>query len=140
MNNKEIIQQYMQQIWEDRDLSAIDRVFNEDAAINSPLNRTEGRVTMKEMVEKWLTAFPDLTITTLDYTAEDDIVIVRWHAIGTHMGSFFDTHPTHREVAFSGVTTYKLDASKVTEYSALVDMHAILRQLGEYESIHEVVE
>ena len=140
MQNKEIIELYIQQVWEEHDLSTIDRVFTEDAIIHSPLNRTQGRVTMKEMVEKWLQAFPDLEITWHDHIAEDDKVVSRWQAIGTHLGGFFDTRPTNKEVGFTGVTTYRMENGKVVEYWALVDMHAILSQLNDYDHISEVVE
>lgn len=140
MMNKEIIERYSRELWAEQDFSAIDRTFSEDAIIHSPLNRTKGRVTMREMATKWLEAFPDLTFTWVDHIAEGDKVVSRWHAIGTHIGSFWDTHPTNKEIAFSGITTYRLHNGRVVEYWALVDMHAILRQLEEYQSIHEVVE
>lgn len=138
--NKEIIEAYTVELWAEKDLSAINRYFDKDAVIHSPLNRTKGRVTMKDMVEKWLVAFPDLQIQVIDFISEGPMVVCRWRALGTHLGSFFDTRPTHKEVAFSGVTTYRLDAGKVVEYWALVDMHTILSQLGEFHSIAEVVE
>ena len=140
MTNKEIIINYSKQLWEKKDLSVVDQVFLNDAIIHSPLNTVKGRLTMKEIVEKWLSAFPDLIIHWEDFIAEGDLVVSRWKAVGTHMGGFFETNPTHREIAYSGVSTYKLKDGKVVEYWALVDMHAILSQLGEYESVAEAVE
>jgi predicted ester cyclase len=141
MSNKEIIKNYTKRVWQQKDLSAIDDVFVVDAVIHSPLNTTQGAITMKSVVEKWLTAFPDLTIESDDFIAEGDQVVHRWKASGTHMGSFFDTSPSHQEVTYSGITIFTLnDDAKVAEYWALVDMHAILAQLMKYESIADVVE
>ncbi len=140
MTNKEIIQDYSKRVWVDHDLTAVDDVFAKDVIIHSPLNRMKGNFTMKELIQKWLTAFPDLEINMEHFIAEDDLVVSRWSGVGTHMGSFFETNPTHRDVAYSGVTTYKLKDGKVVEYWALVDMHAILSQLEIFESVADAVE
>lgn len=141
MNNKDIIKNYSKRLWEDKDLTAIDEVFVEDAVIHSPMNTSTGSITMKEAVEKWLSAFPDLSIEWADFISEGNKVVSRWRATGTHMGTFFDTSPSHQEITYSGITIYTLnDAGKVIEYWALVDMHAILSQLMKYESISDAVD
>ena len=140
MNNKEIIKQFCKALWEDRDLGIIDKTFSENAVMHSPFNAYYGSVTMHDIANKWLTAFPDLKISWEDFIWEGDKVVCRWRATGTHMGSFFDTSPTHKEVTYTGVGTFQLEDGKVIQYWGLVDMHAILRQLEVYESIAEVVE
>ena len=55
------------------------------------------------------------------------------------MGSFFETAPTHKEVTYTGVTTFELKQGKVAEYWALVDVHAILDQLGEFEHMADAL-
>ena len=140
MDNKRIIMDFMTSLWVDNDLDIIDDVFCQNAIIHSPLHVKKGSCTMREIAQKWLHTFPDLEFTVDDFIAEGDKVVVRWDAVGTHMGSFFDTSPTHKEVRFSGITTYSLDDGRVKEYWALVDMHAILTQLGQYKHIADVVE
>ena len=71
--------------------------------------------------------------------AEGDQVAVRWQANGTHLGSFFETNPTHQEVYYSGVTFFTLRENKIAEYWALVDMHALLKQAG-VESLSEAID
>lgn len=138
--NKDIIKQYSKKLWEVRDLSVIDDCVDPDAKIHSPLSTIAGKETMREIVDKWLTAFPDLHITWEDFIAEGDRVVSRWHAEGTHLGGFFDTKPTHKEIKYSGVTTYRLKNGKITEYWTLVDMHSILSQLEEYDCVSEALE
>ena len=130
MNNKEIVRRFSIVLWEQRDLSIIDELFIAEPTIRSPLNPTIGCLSMREIADKWLEAFPDIAIKWLDFIAEDDKVVSRWFANGTHLGSFFDTRPTHKEVAYSGVTTFVLQDQKIVEYAALVDVHSILKQLG----------
>jgi len=141
MKNTDIIKKYHKRLWENQDLSAIDDTFVGDALIQSPLNTTTDPMSMKEVVEKWLHAFPDLEVEWQEYIEEGNKVMSRWRAKGTHMGSFFETSPSHQEVSYSGVTIYTLNKEgKVVEYWALVDMHAIMTQLMKYESISDAID
>lgn len=140
MSNKKLVQNYAERIWRHRDLNAIDEVIAEDIEIHSPLNITQGREQMREIIEKWHAAFPDLVVTWEDILEDGDKVIARWSAEGTHMGGFFDTSPTHREVGYSGVTTYQIKDGKIVKYWALVDMHTLLKQLQDYESVTEALD
>ena len=140
MNNRDVIINYSKTLWDQRDTSVIDRLFTPHTQIHSPMNTVEGRSTMQDIVSRWLSAFPDLDITWDETVAEGNAVVSRWTAKGTHLGSFFDTRPTHREVTFSGVIFYHLEDGKITDYWSLIDMHAILSQLEEYHSITEVIE
>lgn len=139
-SNKEIIIDYSKAVWGERNLSAIDQMVAKDAKIHSPLNTAQGNETMRDIVEKWLTAFPDLAITWEEFIAEGTRVVSRWSAIGTHLGGFYDTKPTYREVKYSGITIYQLEKGKIVDYRALVDIHAILSQLEEYDSIESALE
>lgn len=140
IQNKAIIERFSEALWVHHDLEIIDECFHEDAIIHSPFNILQGRFSMRDIAERWLSAFPDLEINCHDMIAEGNKVVCRWTAQGTHMGGFFDTTPTHREVTYSGVTTFELKNGKVAEYWALVDMHAILSQLKDYSHISEALE
>lgn len=140
MDNKSIIMNFCDEFWKNRHFKIVDQLFSDHVTIHSPFNDVYGRVTMLDIADKWFTAFPDLTFKWEDFISDQDKVVCRWRAEGTHMGSLFDTSPTHREVSFSGVTTFQLQNGKVTHYWGLVDMHAILRQLEGFSHIAEVVE
>ena len=88
MDNKSLVKVFCQRLWEQRDLSVVDEFFMDDAKIYSPFNVKYGALTMKEIAEKWLTAFPDLLLNWQDIISDDGKVVVRWQAEGTHMGSF----------------------------------------------------
>lgn len=140
MDNKKFVQEYCKRLWEKRDLTVIDEFFAADAKIRSPFGLKQGREEMREIAEKWLTAFPDLLIKWQDWIAEGDKVVARWQATGTHLGSFFETSPTHTEISYSGVHIYTTKNNIITEYWSLVDVHAILAQLDGYEHIAEAIE
>ncbi len=129
-SNKDIIVDYSKALWNERNVEVIDQVVAKHAKIHSPFHTVcGGSDTMHNIVEKWLTAFPDLTIKWDEFIAEGNKVMSRWSAYGTHLGGFFDTKPTYREVRYSGITIYELEKGKIVDYRALVDIHAILSQL-----------
>lgn len=139
-SNKDIIIDYSKALWNERNVAVIDQVVAPDAKIHSPFNTVHGSDTMHTIVEKWLAAFPDLAITWEEFIADGNKVVSRWSARGTHLGGFFDTKPTYREVYYSGITIYHLEKGKIIDYRALVDIHAILSQLEEYDSLEEALE
>lgn len=139
-NNKEIVARYLNRIWVERDVSAIDEALAENAEIHSPMHTFHGKETMHEIVERWLTAFPDLTMKWDDFITEGDKVACRFTAEGTHLGGFFDTKPTYRDVHFTGVMILRLKDAKIVDYWSLVDIHAILSQLEEYATLGEALE
>ncbi len=139
MGNKNLVKTFCQRLWEQRDLTVVDEFFMEDAKIYSPFNVKYGALTMKEIAEKWLTAFPDLLLTWQDIISDEGKVVVRWQAEGTHMGSFFETKPTNHEVVYSGVNIFTLKENRVSSYWSLVDVHSILKQI-EMESINEALD
>ena len=130
MDNTELVQYVCNMLWERRYLDVIEDCFAPNAKIYSPFNVQYGTLSMRDIADKWLTAFPDLVIKWQDFIAGDNKVVVRWSANGTHLGSFFETSPTHHEVYYSGVTIFTLENNKISEYWSLIDMHSILKQLG----------
>ena len=140
MTNKEIVIQFSKKFWEQQDITAVDKYVSEHCVIHTPLTMRYGSLTLKEIARKWFDAFPDLLLFWRDFIAEDDKVVCRWRAKGTHLGSFFETRPTHEEISFIGVTTYRIEDGIIKEYWSLIDIHTILKQLGCYQSMSEVVD
>ena len=139
MTNVELIQNFCRDFWEQQKFDCIADYFAKDAKIFSPFNIQYGPLTMCEVAQKWLTAFPDLIFKWQEFIAQDSKVVMRWQASGTHLGSFFSTSPTHSDVTYSGVTFFTVAEGKIVEYWSLVDTHAILKQVG-MQSISEAID
>jgi predicted ester cyclase len=139
MSNKDIAQEFMTQLWQQRNFDVIDRHLSADAVIRNPFNRQVGSLTMHEVAQRWLEAFPDLLLQVDSIVEEGNVVAARWHARGTHLGSFFATQPTHEEISYMGVTFFTFNESKIVDYWVLVDVHWILKQLGS-PSLEEVLD
>ena len=139
--NKASARRFITKLWQEHDMAVIPELFSPDVRVISPLNRTGLPLKIEDIYRKWTEAFPDLIFKIHYLLGEGDRVVFSWTATGTHLGSFFDTSPSHQEISYSGITTLIFnEAGDIVVYDALVDMHAILAQLMEYESIAEVVE
>ena len=139
MKNSELVVHFFESLWNKRQLDIIDQCFTLDAMICNPFNHKVGVMTMREVADKWLTAFPDIDAKIDSVVASGDDVILRWCAKGTHLGSFFSTQPTHQEVDYTGVTHCQCRDGKIFSYWALVDIHWILKQL-QLSSLEEAID
>ena len=129
-NIKEIAQEYANQVWNSKEIDAVDRFVHQDAVIHSLLGDYHGTKAMKEVVQAWLKGFPDLTVHNDIIISENDLVSIQWRAQGTHKGEFKGKKPTGKSVAYSGMTVYRIKDSKIIEYWAYLDMQHLLSQIG----------
>lgn len=83
---KEIAEKYANQVWNDRQISAVDKFLHQDAVIHSLLGEYHGTKAMKEVIQAWLNGFPDLRVDNDIIISEDDLVSIQWQAKGTHSG------------------------------------------------------
>lgn len=126
---KEVAASYANQVWNEKEISAVDRFVHQDVVIHSLLGDYHGREALKEVIEIWLKAFPGLHVDNDSIISENDFVSIEWRAKGTHNGEFKGIKPTGKTVAYSGVTVYRIKDGKIIEYSAYLDMQHLLSQI-----------
>lgn len=84
----------------------------------------------RQLTNTYRGAFPDIRLTIDDLIAEDDKVVVRWTARGTHRGDLAGIAPTGRAVTISGIVITRISGGKVVEEFESFDEVSLLRQLG----------
>ncbi|MBB72119.1 MAG: ester cyclase [Legionellales bacterium] len=131
MKNIDIIKDYQSAIWADKDITAIDRAFANDAVIHSPVESMQSLLELKSAISQWYAGFPDLVVHWDDHIVDGDKVVSRWTAKGKHDGEFMGIAPTHRDVYYTGATFYELQDGKIIHYWAFVDMECIKRQISD---------
>lgn len=127
--NKALAEQYAHTIWNQKDILIIDQLLHPEIVIHSLLGKFYGRQAMKDVVQAWLDAFPDLVVTTLSILAETDKVMIQWKAQGTHQGVFKGIQPTGKPVNYEGVTIYRIQSQQIVEYWAYLDMQYLFHQI-----------
>ena len=125
-----------ERIWVDGmnrgDLSAADSAFAPSCVIHltgipEPIS---GIRALKETVQGFLTAFPDLHFTIEDQFVMADRVAIRWRARGTHLRPLGPLPATGRTMEIDGVIMDRVENGKVVERWEQFDQTRMLQQLG----------
>lgn len=82
------------------------------------------------LMEMYIVAFPDLKFDEVSTIAQDDSVVSRWHATGTHAGEFLRIGPTGNPGNVRGCSWYILRDGKILETHTFWDVSVLLRQMG----------
>jgi steroid delta-isomerase-like uncharacterized protein len=81
--------------------------------------------------------FPDLHVIVEDVVAEEDKVVVRWVASGTHQGDLMGLPPSGKRVSVAGITISRFEGGKVAEEWELYDTMGMMQQLDAIPSSTE---
>jgi predicted ester cyclase len=128
--NKALAREFFDQIWNQGDESAIDRMIVADAAGNDP-DFGAGREAFRKQWREWQAAFPDLHFEIIDLIAEGEKVLTRWILTGTHSGAeFMGKAPTGNAIRVEGMSLDRIADGMVQEGCDGWDALGFRRQLG----------
>jgi steroid delta-isomerase-like uncharacterized protein len=95
-----------------------------------PEELREGIASLKRVIERSRTAFPDQRIEMDDIIAESDRVACRLKFYG-HLASEWDgAEGDGREISFTGMGMYRIESDRIAEAWFNFDQHGFMRQLG----------
>ena len=133
------VEHFVRKLWHDvynrRDLSAVDRAYTATVRSNGTSNRTGyGRNYVRGQAVALLATFPDLGMHVDEvYWMGNDLqgyrVSVRWTAIGTHRGYAMYGQPTNRRVHLWGISQLYLSDFVITEEWSCFNEFDVLAQL-----------
>jgi predicted ester cyclase len=89
-----------------------------------------GPAALRQHIEAWLTAFPDIHVTTdLRCACGEDVV--SWVTMrGTHRAAWQGIPPTGREVTIRTVAQHRVKAGRIVEDWVIVETLGFFQQLG----------
>jgi steroid delta-isomerase-like uncharacterized protein len=128
--NKARMREFWERGWNGGDISAVDDFYAPAYFRNSVDPETRDREYLKENILSLRTAFPDFHSTIVDFVAEDDRLVTRWTAEGTHRGVFLGFPPTGTPITTSGVVISRFSDGLVVEDWATWNALDVLRDLG----------
>ena len=129
-HNTATVQDFLDAAWNRGDTSVIDRTVAEHHVQHEPDGDEVGRGHLKETVLVYRTAFPDLRMSFEDQIADDDRVVTRWIASGTHLGVLNGIGATGRAAHVSGIFIHRLADGQINESWSMFDQIGLLLQLG----------
>jgi len=136
VSNVAIIQRFINDLWNARDLSVADEIFAENCVthqLRSGSAVTAARrdpETIKKHVLEWLNAFPDLTFSVEQMVADGDRVASQMTMQGTQSGTWMGIAPTGKQISIQMMTIHRIEAGKIVEDWVLVDSLGLFQQLG----------
>ncbi len=128
--NKDLVRRYIEEVWNDHDLAAIDELVSPEYFNHAASTAEYQRGGAKLAVEWLLSVFPDHRFDIEDAAAEGDTVAVRGTMGGTHEGDLMGIAPTGKRVAVQQTHWFRVADGKVAEHWAVRDDLGMMRQLG----------
>jgi steroid delta-isomerase-like uncharacterized protein len=131
--NKEKARRFIQESFNEGNLSLVDELFASDYVLHDPASSEEeirGPEGMKGFVQMYQSAFPDTDLTVEDQVAEGDDVVTRWRGRGTHQGELFGVPPSGNRVEVTGITVDRFSGGKFAESWTNYDALGLMQQIG----------
>ena len=136
--NKALARRYVEEVWNRDNLSFIDELIAPNATFHDPSvpgGKFTGPEGLRQFVQIYRGAFPDVRLAIEDLIAEGDKVVSRWTATGTHKGELMGIAPTGKRVTVTGCDIANYQNGKIVEAWASYDMLGMLQQLGVVPSL-----
>ena len=133
--NKEKARRLIEEAFGQGNLQIVEEVLDPDFVCydpNSEAGEVRGANNIKQEIEYFRQAVPDLTYTVEDQLAEGDKVVTRYTASGTHQGEFFGVAPTGKRIEMSGIQIDRFDEEngKMVEEWPEYDLLGAMKQMG----------
>ena len=136
--HKQIVTREIEALWNNHELTTIDELYSADSVLQYPGQPPiRGRDQLRQFVEMYLSAFPDLSMTIDDMIAEGDRVACRYTQQGTHEGRLLGLAPTHNRIQITGIAIRRFEDRAVAELWLNDDSVGLLRQLGVFPRLRQ---
>jgi steroid delta-isomerase-like uncharacterized protein len=128
--NKAIVERFVEEFWNEGNLSTADEQMAPDAQIHLPTGDVVDVDGLKGFAGAFRESFPDWHSTFEELVAEGDRVAERWTGRGTHRGELMGIPPTGKRVEVPGSVFYRIVEGKIVEFRGQLDMMGMMQQLG----------
>ena len=132
--SKQIIQNFIQVVWNGRNLAALKDFWAEDC-VNHAMPGTDNRglnalrIYHDSFFDDFFSAFPDIQIEIMQQVAEDDRIATYITSQGTHSGSFYGIPPTGKHISTSVIRIDRVQDGKIAEHWSVSDAASLMQQL-----------
>ena len=124
---KALVRRWIEQGFNNKDLAVVDELFIPDVVING---QSVGRSGLRQSMQRFLSAFPNLRVTITEVLAEGNKVVIFYTVQGTQTGEFEGIPATGKLVRWSGADHFRIENGKIAECRFVDDSLGLLRQLG----------
>jgi predicted ester cyclase len=113
---RNIVEKYGQTWDVDAPQGIIDEVFSAEVVDHNPQpGQPAGIEGVKNIINLYQAAFPDLHLSNDDIIISGDRAALRWSATGTHEGDQLGVPATHKSVQFTGIDILRVENGRIVE-------------------------
>jgi steroid delta-isomerase-like uncharacterized protein len=137
-SNKAIMRRFWD-IWEQGNIDLLDELLAPDY-INHTLATPDlpaGPEGVKEVVNMFRSAMPDIRVHIEDMIAEGDKVTTRYALEGTHRGELFGVAPTGKYLSIKSITVERVSEGRILEHWRITDELDMMHQIGDFAALGE---
>jgi steroid delta-isomerase-like uncharacterized protein len=129
--NKTLTRRFYQEVFNEKKFGTVDELCAPGFVDHNPApGQAPGPQGMKEWMQQFFQAFPDLTATVHEMVAEGDLVVTRLTCQGTHKGTIAGAAPTGKKVTFTALDMVRIKDGRATEVWHEGNDVAVLMELG----------
>lgn len=114
--NKVLVRRIYDDMWNKGDFKVAGDIFAQSEGV-------------QRFMREFLKAFPDLHHTIEELIAEDDRIVARFSAQGTHTGPWKDYPPTGKSIHYTGVTIAQVKDGKIIRHHTWWDRMEVIEQI-----------
>ncbi|NJK54008.1 MAG: ester cyclase [Acaryochloris sp. RU_4_1] len=133
MDAREIVETFVEKLWNQRQLDLADDLFPKGFAAepiaHQPIWQGTGPDSMKHHIQEWVNGVPDLQMKIIASIAQDPQIWVRWEMIGTHRGVLYGIPPTGHTIRALGVTLLTIEQGQIRRLQTIFDGLGLMQQL-----------
>lgn len=129
--NKVLLRRYIEEVLNQGNIDSVDKFFAADCVDHTaPPGTAPGATGIRQLLTATLAAFSNIHATIEDIIAEENKVVTRFTARGTHTGEFLGIAPTGKEVSLMQISIDRVSGGKIVEHWGVADQTALMQQLG----------
>ena len=130
--NAVIVRRYLEEVIHQGNVAAIDASIATNHSLNWPGSPTPmcGPEGFKQLLILYASAFPDLSWTTEEVTAQGETVVARLRARGTHQREVMGMPPTGKQATWAEIHIFRVADGKLVEHWTNLDQVGLLQQFG----------
>ncbi|MDS0282322.1 ester cyclase [Haloarcula onubensis] len=126
--NKDLVRDYLR-AFNEQDREQLSELLAEGVVEYGSHEERRESEAITAYLEALFETFPDYSGNTDEMVAEDDLVVVRYTASGTHEGEYQDVEPTGNNVEWTGMGMYRIEDDEIAEIWLEEDRAGLLEQL-----------
>ena len=132
MDSRQLAESYVA-IWNaDASRELVDQIFLADFVDHNPQpgQEKDGVAGIHQVLDVYHAGFPGLRVTTDEVIVSGDRAVVRWTAVGTHVGDLLGIPATHREVRMTGIDILRIADGQIVERWGETNALQTMQQIG----------